>query len=139
MSGVAQWLGKDHSKRRAQVQFWVGNFCFLIRKTLSLPVEKCLKNGIACLRKGKLPRLQLNAPTQTSCQKESLIDRISEYFPILTELTSLHKSQHSSYCYYSNISHKKKDAPTYVTATKFMKFTVHQCMDTTDSCQTVRT
>ena len=41
-----EWLGKEHSKRRVQVQFWIGNFCFLTMK--SLPVEnfpKCLRYG----------------------------------------------------------------------------------------------
>ena len=63
MNLVVKWYKRDVRKQRFQVRYWVvsyiSSFFFnLVEKNL-LRVKKfskCRENGIACLRKGKLPR-----------------------------------------------------------------------------------
>ena len=62
MNLVVSWYKRDVKKQRFQVRYWVVSnifiFLYISREKFVENFSKCCENGIACLRKGKLRRLQ---------------------------------------------------------------------------------
>ena len=103
MNLVVKWYKRAVRKQRFQVRYWVVSYIFsfffnLVERNLLRvnKFSKCCKNGIACLRKGKLHNRQLfDVPPEIEVNYRDLETELPAHLPsfknVFLRIIDLHK------------------------------------------------